>query len=150
MKFPPDCGYTKEHEWVRVQEGVAIVGITEYAQKELGDVVFVELPKVGDTFDTNETFANVESVKAVSEVFSPVAGEVLEVNQEIIDSPQLVNDDPYGDGWLIRVELTDADDLKDLMDADEYAEYVAQQKEEDDEDEEDEEDSDEEEDDEDR
>ncbi len=76
MKFPADCVYTKEHEWVRVQEGAAIVGITEHAQKELGDVVFVELPKVGDTFDTNETFANVESVKAVSEVFCPVAGEI--------------------------------------------------------------------------
>jgi glycine cleavage system H protein len=127
MKFPVDCAYTKEHEWVRVQEGVAIVGITEYAQKELGDVVFVELPKVGDTFDTNETFANVESVKAVSEVFSPVAGEVLEVNQELVDSPQLVNDDPYGDGWFIKLKVADAEELKDLLNSDEYAEFVAEE-----------------------
>jgi glycine cleavage system H protein len=127
MKFPTDCSYTKEHEWVRVQDGVAIVGITEYAQKELGDVVFVELPKVGDTFDTNETFANVESVKAVSEVFSPVAGEVLEVNQELVDSPQLVNDDPYGDGWFIKLKVADAEELKDLLNSDEYAEFVAEE-----------------------
>jgi glycine cleavage system H protein len=127
MKFPADCGYTKEHEWVRVQDGVAIVGITEYAQKELGDVVFVELPKVGETFDTNETFANVESVKAVSEVFSPVAGEVLEVNQELVDSPQLVNDDPYGDGWFIKLKVADAEELKDLLNSDEYAEFVAEE-----------------------
>ena len=127
MKFPADCGYTKEHEWVRVQDGVAIVGITEYAQKELGDVVFVELPKVGDTFDTNETFANVESVKAVSEVFSPVAGEILEVNQELVDSPQLVNDDPYGDGWFIKLKVADAEELKDLLNSDEYAEFVTEE-----------------------
>src|SRR5262245_11104913 len=127
MKFPADCVYTKQHEWVRVQDGVAIVGITEYAQKELGDVVFVELPKVGDTFDTNETFANVESVKAVSEVFSPVAGEVLEVNQELVDSPQLVNDDPYGDGWFIKLKVADAEELKDLLNSDEYAEFVAEE-----------------------
>jgi glycine cleavage system H protein len=93
----------------------------------LGDVVFVELPKVGETFDTNETFANVESVKAVSEVFSPVAGEVLEVNQELVDSPQLVNDDPYGDGWFIKLKVADAEELKDLLNSDEYAEFVAEE-----------------------
>lgn len=127
MKFPVDCVYTKEHEWVRVQDGVAVVGITDYAQKELGDVVFVELPKVGDTFDTNETFANVESVKAVSEVFSPVAGEVVEVNEELANSPQLVNDDPYGDGWFIRLKIADEEELKDLLTPDEYAEFVAEE-----------------------
>jgi glycine cleavage system H protein len=127
MKFPADCVYTKEHEWVRVQEGLVVVGITDYAQKELGDVVFVELPKVGDTFDTNETFANVESVKAVSEVFSPVAGEVLEVNQELAGSPQLVNEDPYGDGWFIKLKIADAEELKDLLKPDEYAEFVAEE-----------------------
>lgn len=127
MKFPTDCVYTKEHEWVRVQEGVATVGITDYAQNELGDVVFVELPKVGDTFDTNETFANVESVKAVSEVFSPVAGEVLEVNTDLANSPQLVNDDPYGDGWFIKLKIADAAELKDLLKHDEYAEFVAEE-----------------------
>jgi glycine cleavage system H protein len=127
MKFPADCVYTKEHEWVRVQEGVAIVGITEHAQKELGDVVFVELPKVGDTFDTNETFANVESVKAVSEVFCPVAGEILEVNDALSESPQLVNDDSYGDGWFIKLKIADATELKNLLNHEEYAEFVAEE-----------------------
>ncbi len=127
MKFPTDCVYTKEHEWVRVQEGVATVGITDYAQKELGDVVFVELPSVGDTFDTNETFANVESVKAVSEVFSPLAGEVLEVNGDLANSPQLVNEDPYGDGWFVRLKIADAAELKDLLNHKEYAEFVAEE-----------------------
>ena len=127
MKFPADCVYTKEHEWVRVQDGFAIVGITEYAQKQLGDVVFVELPKVGDTFDTNETFANVESVKAVSEVFSPVAGEITEINAELSESPQLVNDDPYGDGWFVKLKITDAEELKDLLTSEEYSEFVAEE-----------------------
>jgi len=127
MKFPADCVYTREHEWVRVQDNVAVVGITEHAQKELGDVVFVELPKVGDTFDTNETFANVESVKAVSEVFSPVAGEVLEVNDALAASPQLVNDDCYGDGWFVKLKMSDARELKDLLNHEEYAEFVAEE-----------------------
>ncbi|MSO22802.1 MAG: glycine cleavage system protein GcvH [Acidobacteria bacterium] len=127
MKFPADCEYTKEHEWVRVQEGVAIIGITEHAQKELGDVVFVELPKVGNTFDTNETFANVESVKAVSEIFCPVAGEVVEVNDALSESPQLVNDDCYGDGWFIKLKIVDAAELKDLLNPEEYAEFVAEE-----------------------
>jgi glycine cleavage system H protein len=127
MKFPADCVYTKEHEWVRVQDGFAIIGITEYAQKQLGDVVFVELPKVGDTFDTNETFANVESVKAVSEVFSPVAGEITEINAELSESPQLVNDDPYGDGWFVKLKITDAEELKDLLTSEEYSEFVAEE-----------------------
>jgi glycine cleavage system H protein len=127
MKFPADCVYTKEHEWVRVQEGTAIVGITEHAQKELGDVVFVELPKVGDTFDTNETFANVESVKAVSEVFCPVAGEIVEVNDALSESPQLVNDDCYGDGWFIKLKIADAAELKNLLNHEEYAEFVAEE-----------------------
>jgi glycine cleavage system H protein len=127
MKFPADCLYTKEHEWVRVQEGTALVGITEHAQKELGDVVFVELPKVGDTFNTNETFANVESVKAVSEVFCPVAGKILEVNDALSDSPQLVNDDCYGKGWFIKLKLSDAGELKDLLSHEAYAEFVAEE-----------------------
>ena len=127
MKFPADCIYTREHEWVKVQEGVAVVGITEYAQKELGDVVFVELPKVGDKFDTNEPFANVESVKAVSEVFCPLAGEVLEVNGALSESPQLVNDDCYGDGWFIKLTISEASELKALLNHEEYAEFVAEE-----------------------
>ena len=127
MKFPEDCLYTKQHEWVRVTDGVAIVGISDHAQKELGDVVFVELPKVGDTFDTNETFANVESVKAVSEVFCPVAGEILEINEELVNSPQLINDDPYGDAWFVKLKITHAEELEELLSPEEYEEFVAEE-----------------------
>ena len=141
MEFP------EEHEWVLVEGQTATIGITEFAQEELGDIVFVELPEVGEKVVKDDPFGAVESVKAVSDVYAPVSGAVLEVNDVLPDNPETINDDPYGDGWLIRVELSDADDLKDLMDAEEYAEYVAQQKEDDD-DEEDEEDSDEEEEDE--
>jgi glycine cleavage system H protein len=127
MKFPEDCLYTKQHEWIRVNGDIGAVGISDHAQKELGDVVFVELPKVGDTFDTNEPFGNVESVKAVSEVFCPVAGEVVEVNQELVGSPQWVNEDPYGDGWFIKVKISNSEELKDLFNASEYEEYVAEE-----------------------
>jgi glycine cleavage system H protein len=127
MKFPEDCLYTKQHEWVRVNGDIATVGISEHAQKELGDVVFVELPKVGDTFDTNEPFGNVESVKAVSEVFCPLAGEVVEINQELIGSPQWVNEDPYGDAWFIKLSISNPEELKDLFNAAEYGEYVAEE-----------------------
>jgi len=144
MEFPEGLKYSKEHEWVLVEGQTATIGITEFAQEELGDIVFVELPEVGEKVVKDDPFGAVESVKAVSDVYAPVSGAVLEVNDVLPDNPETINDDPYGDGWLIRVELSDADDLKDLMDADEYAEYVAQQKEDDD-DEEDEEDSDEEE-----
>jgi glycine cleavage system H protein len=127
MKFPEECLYTKQHEWVRVNGDIATVGISDHAQKELGDVVFVELPKVGDTFDTNEPFGNVESVKAVSEVFCPVAGEVVEVNQELVNSPQWVNDDPYGDAWFIKLRIANPEELRELFNAEEYEEYVAEE-----------------------
>lgn len=127
MKFPEDCLYSKQHEWVRVNGDTAIVGITDYAQKELGDVVFVELPKVGDTFDTNEPLGNVESVKAVSEVFCPVAGEVLEVNQDLVSSPEWVNTDPYGDAWFVKLRITNSEELKELFNSEEYEEYVAEE-----------------------
>ena len=127
MKFPDDCLYTRQHEWVRYQDGIVTIGITDYAQKELGDVVFVELPKVGDTFDTDETFANVESVKAVSEVFSPAAGDIIEINEELVVTPQHVNDDPYGDGWFVKIKLKDPKELEDLLRPEEYAELVAEE-----------------------
>ena len=127
MKFPEDCLYSKQHEWVRVNGDTAIVGITDYAQKELGDVVFVELPKVGDTFDTNEPLGNVESVKAVSEVFCPVAGEVLEVNQDLVSSPEWVNTDPYGDAWFVKLRITNSEELKELFNSEEYEEYVSEE-----------------------
>ena len=145
MEIPEGLKYSKEHEWVLVEGKSATIGITEYAQEELGDIVYVELPEVGEKVVKDDPFGAVESVKAVSDVYAPVSGAVLEVNDVLPDNPETINDDPYGDGWMIRVELSDLDDLKDLMDAEEYAEYVAQQKEEDDDDdeEEDEEDSEE-------
>jgi glycine cleavage system H protein len=140
MEIPEGLKYSKEHEWVLVEGQSATIGITEFAQEELGDIVFVELPEVGEKVVKDDPFGAVESVKAVSDVYAPVSGSVLEINDVLPDNPETINDDPYGDGWMIRVELSDLDDLKDLMDAEEYAEYVAQQKEEnDDEDDDDEE-----------
>ena len=135
MEFPDGLKYSKEHEWVLVEDKVAIIGITEFAQHELGDVVYVELPEVGEKIVKDDPFGAVESVKAVSDVFAPVSGAVVEINDTLPESPETINDDPYGDGWMIKVEMTDMDDLKDLMSAEEYAEYIEQQKEEDEEDE---------------
>jgi glycine cleavage system H protein len=146
MEFPEGLKYSKEHEWVLVEGTSATIGITEFAQEELGDIVFVELPEVGEKIVKDDPFGAVESVKAVSDIYAPVSGEVMETNEIRPDNPETINDDPYGDGWMVRVELTDIDDLKDLMDAEEYAEYVAQQKEDDDDDEDEDEDDDEEED----
>jgi glycine cleavage system H protein len=127
MKLPDDYLYTRQHEWVRVAGDIATIGISDYAQKELGDVVFVELPKLGDSFDTNEPFANVESVKAVSEVFCPLAGEIIEFNEELAEQPEKINEDPYGDGWFVRIKIVNPEELEELMDAEEYAEYVAEE-----------------------
>jgi len=147
MEFPEGLKYSKEQEWVLVEDKVAIIGITEFAEHELGDVVYVELPEVGEKVVKDDPFAAVESVKAVSDVFAPVSGTVLEINDTLPENPETINDDPYGDGWMIKVEMTDKDDLKDLMSAEEYAEYIEQQKEkdgeEDDDDEEEREDEDE-------
>src|SRR5580765_3861129 len=148
MEIPEGLKYSKEHEWVLVEGKSATIGITEYAQEELGDIVYVELPEVGEKVVKDDPFGAVESVKAVSDVYAPVSGAVLEINDVLPENPETINDDPYGDGWMIRVELTDKDDLKDLMDADEYAEYVAQQKDDDDEEDDEDEDEDEEEEDE--
>jgi glycine cleavage system H protein len=118
---PDDLRYTEEHEYVRrVGDDVVEVGITDYAQGELGDVVFVELPKVGDRFGRMQVFGTIEAVKAVSELFSPVAGEVVEVNEALDASPQLVNSDPYGGGWMIRLRIDDPADIDSLLDAAAY------------------------------
>jgi glycine cleavage system H protein len=145
MEFPEGLKYSKEHEWVLVEGKTATIGITEYAQDELGDIVYVELPEIGEKVVKDDPFGAVESVKAVSDVYAPVSGSVVEVNDVLPDNPETINDDPYGDGWMIRVDMSDEDDLKDLMNADEYAEYVQQQKEEEAEDEEEDETEDEEE-----
>ena len=123
---PPELKYTKEHEWVRVESGgLCTVGITAFAVESLGDIVFLELPGVDDALAQNEQFGEVESVKAVSELYAPVTGTVAEVNQALVDSPEVVNDSPYGDGWLLKVMLADASEVDNLMTADQYEELLA-------------------------
>ena len=122
--YPRDYLYSREHEWLRVEDDLCVLGITEFAQQELGEVVFVELPEIGQVFDTNDELGTIESVKAVAEVFTPVAGEVVEVNDAVVDDPELLNEDPHGDGWLIKIRFSSADDLKTMMKADEYEEFV--------------------------
>ena len=121
---PEELLYTKEHEWLRLSGDTGTVGITSFATEELGDVVFVELPKVGDKFKIGDTFGNVESVKAVSELFIPVSGEVIAINEDIGESPETLNEDPYIKGWLIHIRLTDPAETADLMSAEEYDEYA--------------------------
>ncbi len=120
MNIPADLKYTQDHEWVRVDGDVAIVGVTDFAQGELGDVVFVEIETEGETLDKGETFGTVEAVKTVSDLFMPVGGEVAEFNEDLADDPELVNKDPYGKGWMIKINMSDAAELDELMDADAY------------------------------
>lgn len=124
MMYPAEFLYTKEHEWIRVDESTGTIGITDHAQKELGDIVFVELPKPGDHVTAKETFGTVESVKAVSEVYSPVTGEVTAINSKLQNAPELLNADPHGAAWLIRVQLADRRETESLMTADEYEAYI--------------------------
>lgn len=122
--YPNEYLYSREHEWVRVEDDVVVLGITEFAQQELGEVVFVELPEIGQVFDANDELGTIESVKAVAEVYTPVAGEVVEVNDAVVDDPELLNEDPHGEGWLLKIRFSSAADLKDLMNAEKYEEYV--------------------------
>jgi len=122
--IPQDLRYSEEHEYVRLDGDVATIGITDYAQGELGDVVFVELPRVGDTITRGESFGTIEAVKAVSELYGPVDGEVVEVNDALDADPAAVNNDPYGEGWMIRVRLTDPGQLDQLLDADAYTSHI--------------------------
>jgi glycine cleavage system H protein len=121
---PEDLHYSKDHEWVRVEGGEAIIGITDYAQNSLGDVVYVELPKAGDEFAANESFGSVESVKAVSEVFTPVGGAVVKINEALADEPETVNSDPYGEGWMIRVRMSNRGEVDSLLTAAEYEDFT--------------------------
>ena len=120
MNLPKDLRYSKEHEWVKDEDGKVRIGITEFAQDELGDIVFVELPEVGDELELDEPFGSVESVKTVSELYAPVSGKVVEVNEELEDSPELVNESPYEGAWMVVVELDDSSQLEELMDAAAY------------------------------
>jgi len=124
MKIPDNLFYTRTHEWASIEDGIATVGITEFAQQQLSDVTYIELPAVGDIFSAEEEAAVVESVKAASDIYSPVTGEVVEVNEDLPNRPELVNKDPYGEGWLFKVRLTVADDRDGLIGAAEYRELV--------------------------
>lgn len=124
---PADLKYTKDHEWVRQVDGRIVVGITDHAQKQLGDVVYVELPKAGDTLEATAPFGSVESVKAVSEVYAPLSGKVVKINETLIDSPEQLNDDPYGDGWLIELQPSDLKQLSGLLDAQGYLDYIKEE-----------------------
>ena len=120
MNFPTNVKYTNEHEWIRVEGDVAVVGITDYAQSQLGDIVFVECETVGDALEAGETFGTVEAVKTVSDLYLPVAGEVLEFNEELEGEPELVNKDPYGKGWIVKIKISDETELDGLLNADAY------------------------------
>jgi glycine cleavage system H protein len=120
MEFPKELRYSQEHEWAAIEENIATIGITDYAQEQLGDVVYIELPEVGTQVTKDEAFGVVESVKAVSDVYAPVSGTVTEINVPLPDSPETINDDPYGEGWLIKVKLTHPEEAESLLDAAEY------------------------------
>lgn len=122
MNIPQDLKYTKDHEWVKIEGEIATIGITDFAQSELGDIVYVEVETVGDTLEAEEVFGTVEAVKTVSDLFMPVSGEVTELNEKLADEPELVNSDPYGEGWMVKVKVSG--DTSSLMSADEYAELV--------------------------
>ena len=124
MKIPADLKYTQDHEWIRVERDVAVVGVTDFAQGELGDVVFVEIETEGEDLEKGETFGTVEAVKTVSDLFMPVGGEVAEVNGALEDEPELVNKDPYGEGWMIKIKINDQAELEDLLSAHDYKKMI--------------------------
>jgi glycine cleavage system H protein len=124
MNFPSELKYTQEHEWIKVDGDVATVGITDFAQSELGDIVFVEVETVGQTIAKDGVFGTVEAVKTVSDLFLPVAGEIVEFNTALNNSPELINSDPYGDGWVVKIKASDAGDLSQLMDVETYKSFI--------------------------
>jgi glycine cleavage system H protein len=124
LSIPDDLRYTRSHEWVRAEDGIVTIGITEHAQEELGDVVFVELPNVGDTIGAGDSFGTVESVKAVSDLYTPVGGEVVEINSSLEDAPEKINDDPYGEGWIVKLSTSEE---ADLLSPEEYEKVVEEE-----------------------
>ncbi|WP_369040897.1 glycine cleavage system protein GcvH [Staphylococcus chromogenes] len=126
MAVPSELKYSKEHEWVKVEGNIATIGITDFAQNELGDIVFVELPEVDDEVSEGETFGSVESVKTVSELYSPVSGKITEINEDLEDEPEAVNESPYEKAWMVKVELSDESELEALMDANGYQEMIGE------------------------
>ncbi len=127
MKIDPDAYYLDSHEWARMEGDLVVVGISDYAQDSLSDIVYVELPEIGDDFEKSESFGVVESVKAASDVYMPIGGEILDINEELEDSPELINQDPFGEGWLIKIAPNDPDELDDLMDAEAYETFLAEE-----------------------
>jgi len=127
MKVPKDLKYTKEHEWIRVEGNVGVIGITDFAQSQLSDIVYVEIPETGTEVKQMESFGTVEAVKAVSDLYSPVSGKVIEVNQKVKDDPSIINKDPYGDGWLIKVEISNPDELNNLLSPEEYEKLISEE-----------------------
>ena len=128
--YPDDLQYTKDHEWIRVADGVGTVGITDFAQEQLGDVVHVQLPRVGEKFEAHDTFGEVESVKTFSELYIPVSGEVAEINEALADAPELVNNSAYAEGWMIKIKIVKPSEIDSLLSASEYEDFVESQKEE--------------------
>jgi len=126
MKIPDELKYTQDHEWIKVDGEFAYVGITDFAQAELGDVVFVEVETVGENIDKEEAFGTIEAVKTVSDMFMPVGGEIIEFNEKLQDAPDLINQDPYGDGWVIKIKIADASEIDSLMDADTYKGHIGE------------------------
>ncbi len=124
MQIPEDLKYTKDHEWARIEGDVAIIGITDYAQSELGDIVYVELPEVGDSTTQGESFGTIEAVKAVSDLFAPLSGEIVEVNTALTDQPEIINKDPYGEGWIVKIKFSDASELEKLLTKAQYEELI--------------------------
>ena len=127
MNVPEELLYSREHEWVRVENGEGTIGITDFAQQELGDVVFVDLPTVGAHFESGAALASLESVKAVSEVYSPLSGEITQINDRLVDAPETINDDPYGAGWIVKMKLLNREQLDDLLSASQYREYLEEE-----------------------
>jgi glycine cleavage system H protein len=127
MNIPSELKYTQDHEWVRVEDNVVTVGISDYAQEELGDIVNIELPDEDDEVHKSEAFGAVESVKASSEVFAPASGKVLEINEPLLDAPETINEDPYDEGWMIKIEISNPSELDDLMDASAYEKYIKEE-----------------------
>ena len=121
MSLPADLKYTKEHEWTRIDGNIATVGVTEFAQSELGDIAWLEMPEVGDETKIGETFGTIEAVKTVEDLYAPISGRIIEINSELLDSPELVNDDPYGRGWIVKLEISDEAEIAKLLSADDYA-----------------------------
>jgi glycine cleavage system H protein len=124
IEIPEDLKYTDEHEWAKIEDDLVVIGITDYAQDALGEIVYIELPSEGDEITKGDSFGGVESTKSVSDLYAPVSGEVVEVNESLLDSPETINEDPYGDGWLIKVKMHDSDELDELMDIEQYSEFI--------------------------